>query len=198
METPKPATPSPAADAARTAAPVVVPVVASEDEARELLRASLESYRSALRSMGESGARACPAVGSDLQQSLLKLAEGLAANATSDLLAKTGTQASAQLQQWGDRTSEYLKARTEEVKELLIVLARTADSVGEHDQRYAGYLKEITTRLQSISNLEDLTLVRASLVQQAGALKTYVDQMEQDSHSWWPSSKPTLPTTKPS
>ena len=143
---------------------------------------SLESYSSALRSRGESGTRACPAVGVDLQRSLLKLADGLAANVTSDSLAKTGTQASAQIQQWGDRTAEYLKARTEEVKELLIVLARTADSVGEHDQRYAGHLKEITTRLQSISSLEDLTQVRASLVQQAGALKTYVDQMEQDSH----------------
>ena len=178
METPK----AGADPAAKTPVPTVVPVVATEGEARELLRASLESYRSALRSMGDSGTRACPAVGSDLQQNMLRLAEGLASNATSDLLAKTGTQASAQLQQWGDRTAEYLKARTEEVKELLIVLARTAESVGEHDQRYAGHLKEITTRLQSISNLEDLTQVRASLVLQAAALKTYVDQMEQDSH----------------
>ena len=149
-------------------------------QADELLLLSLESYRNALRGMGESGARACPAVGSDLQQSLLHLAETLAANATS--LTQTSTQAGDYLLQFGERTADYLQARTAEVKELLLVLAQTAESVGQRDHQYAGQLNQITLSLRSISNLEDLTLVRASIMQQAGALKTYVEQMEQDSH----------------
>jgi diguanylate cyclase (GGDEF)-like protein len=149
----------------------------------ELLQLTLEWYRTALRSMGESGAHACPAVGSELQLSLTNLADRLgAANLSSALLVETGTQTSEQMHQWGDRTAEYFKARTAEVKELLIVLARTAESVGERDHHYSEHFNQFTTQLRTISNLEDLSQIRVSLAKQATELKTYVDQMERDSH----------------
>lgn len=140
------------------------------------------SYRSVLLAMGKSGVQACPTVGSDLQSNLANVVNRLAGDLTPPLVKETGTQVTQQVQLWGDRTAEYFKARTTEVKELLIVLARTAESVGERDQRYTGHFSQFTSRLQTISNLEDLTQVRASLVQQATELKTYVDRMEQDSH----------------
>ena len=148
----------------------------------QLLQVTLESYRVALQSMGESAARACPAVGSDLQRLLMALVDRLVSDVTAVLLVETGNQASEHLQQWGDRSAEYYKARTAEIKELLIVLARTAESVGERDHQYTDHLNQFTNQLRNISNLEDLTQVRASLVQQATALKTYVDHMEEDSH----------------
>jgi|ERR1035438_4781599 diguanylate cyclase (GGDEF)-like protein len=83
----------------------------------------------------------------------------------------------------GDRTAEHFKAKTAEVKELLLMLARTAESVGERDQEYNGHFQQLTSRLHTISNLEDLTQVRSSLVQQASELKTYVDKMGQDSNN---------------
>ena len=156
--------------------------VRAEEGSNELLHASLESYRGALQSMGENGARACPPVGSDLQLSMRKLAGSLVGELTPASLAETGNEAGKELQLWGDRAVEYLNAKTAEIKELLIVLARTAESVGERDHQYADHFNQFTARLRTISNLEDLTQVRASLVQQAAELKTYVDQMEQDSH----------------
>ena len=62
-----------------------------------------------------------------------------------------------------------------------MVLARTAESLGERDQRYTAQLHQFTTHLRSVADLEDLTQVRSSLMQAAGELKTCVDQMEQDS-----------------
>ena len=156
--------------------------VAGKSDQGDLLRVSVESFRFVLRSIGESGTCACPAAGAELQRSLIKLADRLANEVTAALLAETGSQAGEQLHQWGDRTAEYLKARTAEIKELLLVLARTAESVGERDHTYADHFNQLTNRLHTISNLEDLTQVRASLVQQAAELKTYVDQMEQESH----------------
>ena len=41
-----------------------------ETDPSDLANALLESYRSALLAMGKSGARACPAVGADLQRGL--------------------------------------------------------------------------------------------------------------------------------
>jgi len=155
------------------------PAVEDRDPSNPL-EVSVESYRTILQAMGENAGRACPAVGADLQQRLTELADRLMQGVSPAVLLETGNEASDQLRQWGDRAVDYLGARTTEVKELLIVLARTAESVGKRDQQYTDHFKRFTAQLRTISNLEDLTQVRASLVQQAGELKTYVDQMERD------------------
>lgn len=154
----------------------------AEIDPGDLLFATLQSYRTTLLAAGEAGARACPAVSSDFQAALIRLAETLEGELTANALTETGTQASQQMSAWGDRAVEYLNAKTTEIKELLVVVARTAASVGERDNQYTDHLMQFTTRLQSISNLEDLTQVRSSLVQQATELKTYVDHMQEESH----------------
>ncbi len=155
---------------------------ASKAEEAELLPAIVQAYRSALLAMGTSAVEACPPVGPDLQRSLADLAARLAGGPTVSLVKEAEGHATEQIGQWGSHTAEYFKARTNEVKELLIVLSRTAESVGVHDHRYAEQIGQFTSRLRTISNLEDLTQVRASLVREAIELKTYVDQMEDDSH----------------
>src|SRR5580692_9434631 len=147
----------------------------------ELLSAIVECFQSALLAMGKSGTQACPGVSSDLQQKLADLGNQISDDLTPAGVKKTEKQVEEQLQQWGGQSSEYFKAKANEVKELLILLARTAQSLGERDHRYTNQFTQFTSRLQKIANLEDLTQVRASLVQGAAELKTYVDRMAQDS-----------------
>ena len=154
---------------------------ATEPDPGELLSATLDSYRSALLAMGKSGVRACPALGSDLQHGLAGLEKRLSNKITPSLVRRTGKHVEEQLDQWGGRTAEYFKAKTNDVKELLLVLARTAESMGDRDQRYAKQFSDFTTRLRTIADLEDLGQVRASLVQGATELKNCVDQMAQNS-----------------
>lgn len=153
----------------------------NEPGASELLSAIVECYQSALLAIGKSGVQACPGVSSDLQQKLAELGNQISSDLTPKGVRTTEKRVEEQLQQWGGQSAEYFKAKANEVKELLILLARTAQSVGERDQRYAGQFSQFTSRLQRIANLEDLTQVRASLVQGAAELKTYVDRMTQDS-----------------
>lgn len=153
----------------------------SQPNQGELFRAALNSYRSALLDMGKSGYRACPAFGSNLQQTLSGLEGRLANQVTVSLLQETGKEVTVQLSQWGECTAEHLKGKAQEVKDLLIMLARTAESLGERDQRYASQLNQFTTHLRAVADLDDLTQVRASLMQTANELKSYVDQMERDS-----------------
>ena len=150
-------------------------------EPDELLVVILKSYRSALQAMGKSGARACPGVGTDLQKALAGLEPGLEGDVTPAVVLQTEARVEELLQQWGGRSEDYFKAKAKEVKELLIVLAHTAQSVGDRDQRYTNQFTEFTTRLRTIANLEDLTQIRTSLVQRAAELKNYVDRMAEDS-----------------
>jgi diguanylate cyclase (GGDEF)-like protein len=149
----------------------------------ELLPALLESYRSTLVAIGRSGAQACPAVSQDLQETSRAAEKRLGADITPAMVQKVNQQVSDQLQRWGEQASAHYKAQAAEVKELLIAMAQTAAAVGERDQSYAQNLNQFTTRLKTISNLDDLTQVRASLVQQATDLRTYVGKMEKESHN---------------
>ncbi|HVO78589.1 MAG TPA: GGDEF domain-containing protein [Candidatus Bathyarchaeia archaeon] len=153
----------------------------SDPKAGHVVDAAVKAYSSALLDMGKSGYQACPAFGSSLQQSLEELERKLGGEITALLLQQTSAEVSEQLSQWGERTAEHLKEKAQEVKDLLIVLARTAESLGKRDQRYTAQLQQFTTHLRAVANLEDLTQVRSSLMQTAGQLKTCVDQMEQDS-----------------
>jgi diguanylate cyclase (GGDEF)-like protein len=146
----------------------------------ELLGLTLDSYRAALIAMGCCGAQACPALGPELQQGLTDLAEHLSRTVTPPLVKETEERVEEQLKEWGGQTAEYFQQRACEVKEILMVLARAAESVAERDQHYAKQFEEFTTRLQAMARLEDLPQIRASLMRGAQELKACVDKMEQD------------------
>ena len=120
-------------------------------------------------------------MGAGLEHSLLGLEGRLAIDPSPVAVKQTEKQVEIQLQEWGGRTAVHFKARADEVKELLIVLARTAESVGDRDHRYANQFNQLTTQLRTIADLDDLKLIRSSLMQRATDLKTCVDQMARDS-----------------
>jgi diguanylate cyclase (GGDEF)-like protein len=59
-------------------------------------------------------------------------------------------------------------------------MVRTAESVGERDQRCRRQINEVTTRLRKIASLDDLTQIRASIEKSAAELKTSIDRMAAD------------------
>jgi len=147
----------------------------------ELLPVLLLAYRAALLDMAKSSVQACSPVSTEMQQSLIGLEATLAGNLTPALIAQIQNNVEKELGKWGGRTADYFKAKANEVKELLIVLAKTAESVGERDQRYASRFTELTSELRTIADLEDIGQVRTSLVQRATELKGYVEQMSRES-----------------
>jgi len=147
----------------------------------DLLALTLDSYRSALTAMGSCGAQACPTLGPDLQQSLTTLAERLSEKTTCQTVRETEEHVEERLQQWGGQAAEYFQQRADEVKEILTVLARAAESTAERDQHHTSQFGEFTTRLQAMVKLEDLPQIRAALVRGAEDLRTCVNKMEQDS-----------------
>ncbi|MGD0799891.1 MAG: GGDEF domain-containing protein [Terracidiphilus sp.] len=148
-----------------------------EREPSALLPAAVGAYRSALVEMGNSGRDACPVLGEELQRELGKLAAKLDAELCCKSVKETEAGVREQLQGWGRRTALHYRQKTSEVKELLLVMARAAESVGERDQRCAQQITEVTKRLKSIANLEDLTQIRASIKQSASDLKGSIDRM---------------------
>jgi len=146
-----------------------------------LFQAALDSYRSVLSAMGESGMQACPAVGSTLRRNLLALQAALSPESTPGLLQQTGQKVEAELAQWGCGAADYFKQRAGEVKEVIMILARTAELTGERDQRYSCRFEEFTGRLEAMADLQDLVLIRDSLVKSATDLRACAAAMTEES-----------------
>jgi diguanylate cyclase (GGDEF)-like protein len=132
--------------------------------------------------MGDCGSQACPHLGEDLQSQMVKLQKSLKNGAEPKALEQTSGQAQAALRSWGDRASNYYKKMASEVRELMLVVAQAAESVGERDLRYTNKFSSFTDQLQEIANLEDITKLRSSLTANVGELKKCIEQMTKDSH----------------
>ncbi|HME58477.1 MAG TPA: GGDEF domain-containing protein [Terracidiphilus sp.] len=146
-------------------------------EAQPLLSVTIAAYRSSLVEMGNCGQDACPALGGELKQGLGKLEEKLSAKLSYETVKETESGVREHLHGWGRLAAMHFQKQTGEVKEILLMMARTAESVGERDQRCAAQITEVTTRLKSIANLEDLTAIRESIKQSATDLKGSIDRM---------------------
>lgn len=148
-----------------------------EKNSKDLLSSTIAAYRSALLEMGNCGQNACPALGGNLKQGLNKLGEKLSKANTSAKIEETEIGVREHLQGWGRSTAIHYKQQASEVKEILLVMARTASSVGERDQRCAAQFSKVTECLTGIANLEDLTEIRESIKSSAAVLKTSIDRM---------------------
>ena len=142
-----------------------------------LASAALDGYRSALQAMGDSSAEACPALGEDLRKALAGIREDLSRALSGASIAAADSSVRERLRDWGAETARHYQKKAGDVRHMLLAMARTAESVGERDQRCARQMNEVTSQLMRIVNLEDLTQIRASIEKSAAELKTSIDRM---------------------
>ncbi|MGB7265684.1 MAG: GGDEF domain-containing protein [Terracidiphilus sp.] len=153
---------------------------AAEPETRGLLAAAMDAYGCALVEMGNCSVEACPGMGESLKWRLSDLKSGISTGMGCEALAETGSGAQEALRVWGRETARHLQQKACEVKDLLLAMARTAESVSARDQRSAGQMSQVTERLKAIASLEDLTEIRASIEKSATELKTSIDRMTEE------------------
>ena len=141
------------------------------------LTASTECYRSALVAMANSGARACPALGESLRESLLALRDRLSDPVQGDILRCTSAEVEQNLGAWGDRAAEYYTQKAVEIKEVVLTLARAAETLGTKDERYKTEFHGLTRELGAIAGLEDLAQIRTLLANRTSELASCVERM---------------------
>jgi diguanylate cyclase (GGDEF)-like protein len=152
-------------------------------DADDLFPLAVDAYRSALQEVGSASLNACPPLGKVLQQRMAELEERLSGEVDRETIASSEREVREHLREWGESTAGHYRQKTGEVKELLIAMARTAESVGAKDWRCATQMNQVTARLKQIATLEDLTAIRASIEQSAVELKSSIDRMAEESRT---------------
>ena len=147
------------------------------DEPADLVHSITSAYQSALLAMCRAAARTAPNLGPPLDGNLTSLEGKLAVKKVSEIDRKVVSELDA----WGDRASDYFRQKTAEVKEILLLVTRSAQAAGEKDDRYVSQLGAFAGRLNTIANLDDISSIRKSLSASASELKNCVDHMALDS-----------------
>lgn len=146
----------------------------------DLLTRALDAYGSALLEMGHCSMDACPGMGDGLRQNLGELSAALSAEMSCAALAASEASAREQLRSWGHGTARHYQQKAREVKEMLLMMARTAEAVSARDECCAGQMSDVTERLKAIASLDDLTEIRASIEKSAAELKTSIERMTEE------------------
>ncbi len=152
-------------------------VSSTEQIEGDLLPAVVAAYGSALIEMGNSSVEACPGMGDELKRNLSELKTAISTRMSPAALATTDNGVREQIRSWGRGTAKHYQQKTCEVKEMLLMMARTAESVGARDQRCAGQMSEVTERLKAIASLDDLTEIRTSIEKSASELRSSIERM---------------------
>ena len=143
----------------------------------DILPLLLTAYGTAVLAMGSSAYEACPSLGDELKRRFRDLSAQLSIDMGPEALATIDREIESHLQDWGRRAARYHRERATEVKDLLLTMARTAESVGSRDQRYASQMGLVTARLRQIATLDDVAQIRASVEKGAADLKHSIDRM---------------------
>ncbi|MGO8758862.1 MAG: GGDEF domain-containing protein [Terracidiphilus sp.] len=156
------------------------PVEDAGVQGRDLLAMTLKAYGAALEEMGNCSLDVCPGMGDSLKRNLSNMRMDLSADMSREALASTDKGIREQLREWGRGTAQHFQQKAREVKEMLLMMARTAESVSQRDEQSAAQMTEVTKRLKSIVSLEDLTQIRSSVEKCATDLKASVDRMREE------------------
>lgn len=147
----------------------------------DLAQTALELYRNSVTLMGQSCARVCPPVGFPVKNSLLTLADLLAAGAGPAPPEEIARQIDDGLSKWGDDAHEYFRQKAADFRDIMLTMAKTADTVGEAGQRHGNKFSAITSRLQSFADLQDLPAIRAAVMETALEMQACVESMTAES-----------------
>jgi diguanylate cyclase (GGDEF)-like protein len=145
--------------------------------ARDLAAVCLESYRETLSEMGRCGVDVCAATGPALESFLVKAADDLGDSQSAEIVAASASQVRGRLKEWAHDTARHFMQKAGEVKEILLAMAQTTESVSQRDQRCADQLKAITTSLQRIASLDDVSAMRKAIERSAAELRNSIDRM---------------------
>jgi diguanylate cyclase (GGDEF)-like protein len=142
---------------------------------------SIRRYRSLLSVLGRSAAQDGSPHGRELEASLKGIDRRMAEVSFPELSSEAATEVETHVNKWGSNLAEDANAKADELRELLIALAKTAESVQSRDQSYTSQFTSVADKLKNVCGYDDLAQIRSSLVKHVSDLKSGVDKMAQES-----------------
>ena len=156
-------------------------VLENEKCSGEAFAALVSAYKSGLAGIADAGFNVCPVSGAELKKELAQLDEAFPLAPSLQAIAAAESSVRGSLQNWAKKTAQHYEDKAGEVKDLLLVIARTAESLGHKDELFAEQLQTVTKQLETIANLEDVSRIRTSIQESSRELKASAARMVAES-----------------
>jgi diguanylate cyclase (GGDEF)-like protein len=137
----------------------------------------LNAYRTCLVEMGDCGVNACPDLAPELARGLKRIIEALEQSLTADSITASEYAVRDLLRSWGRQVAGHYDQKATDVRDLLLVMSRTTESLGSKDDRVAQRIDKVAEQLRSIVSLDDVSRIRASVEASARELRESLDKM---------------------
>jgi diguanylate cyclase len=141
------------------------------------------AYRALVVDFGESSEAICPSLGAELKSNIGRIEEELAKHHDVPGIAQTRESMGNLLRSWAKKAARYYEDKAGEMRDLLLVMARTAESLGNRDEEFARQLDSVTAQLETIASLDDLSKMRSSLQESTRQLKNSVARLSSENKS---------------
>ena len=143
----------------------------------------VDTYRSALVAIAKSTSFNGTSYGVELGKRLIELEQRIATKPSDEVIKQTEIEFEAILAIWSKSAEAESSAKDDEIKELVMALARTAETVVAHDHKNASHFGTLTGELERTGNLDDIRQIRNSIVLRVSELRSGIEQMRQESHT---------------
>ena len=137
----------------------------------------MAAWRALTFAVCDSTERAIPPLGPALKQKLSALGRTFLEAPSDQSLVSVNEAMCSELAQWSGEASRFYGQHQSELKEIIAVVARTAEALGQRDDRYSVEIGGFATRLQTVAGESDLPSIRRSIIESAGAMQTCVTRM---------------------
>ena len=131
----------------------------------------LQVYCASLDRMSECGAEVCPDLAVELARGMKRIVDSLGQAPGIDPVIASELAVRDLLRGWGRQVASHYDQKATDVRDLLLVLSRTAESLGSRDDQVARHIDSVTEQLKSIASLDDVTRIRTSVEASARQLK---------------------------
>ena len=157
------------------------PAAVAETPASAPANPAVTAFRTVLAAVSESSQKAVPALGDELVRNFAQIEEAFTRLENPEPLDVTSTRVQSELSTWADRAYQHHTDNEREMKEIIATVARATAAVAERDQKYTTQIGDLGGKLSSLARLDDLPLIRRSILESTRTLKECVEKMAEDS-----------------
>jgi diguanylate cyclase (GGDEF)-like protein len=153
------------------------------EELDSLFRTSLRCYLSAIESIEECPVEVAPEELSEHSGRLKQIRKTVSADPNVEVLEGSRTELSTEIRRHAQRVNGYFRSKEKEIREILTILAHTAEALTERSDLHAAQFRGLARELESAAQLDSLSLIRKKLSEGVGRLKSYADSMWQQNQA---------------
>lgn len=144
------------------------------------IETAVRCYVSAINGMEQHAIEVSETDAAEHRRSLREIRKQIGGEPGNEILEKSSLALETELRRYAQRSTVLLRERQKEIREILEILAQAAQTVTNRSDRYSTEFGKLARDLETVAELDDLSLVRRRLSEDVGRLKSVAETLQKE------------------